>query len=132
MWNLSLKIYGSANATLITLALVLAIFSPLLFVWTVFFSLLVSLPAIPALYSVLNFIEQRKPPILMCWIIVLLSIIAISLLLVIIFSTLAGDSSWGDQLFAVSMLAGFAGVCLNSASIHDFFLHVKYGSYEND
>jgi hypothetical protein len=132
MWNLSLKIYGSANATVLVLALVIALFSPLMFLSTVALSLVVSLPAIPALYSVFHFVQERKPPVVMCWLILLAGNVAISLLPVILFSALEDKTGWGDQLYTVSMLAGFAGVCLRSSSIHEFFLQVKYSRHEND
>lgn len=132
MWNLSLKIYGSANATVLVLALVIALFSPLMFVWTVALSLLASLPVIPALYSVFHFVQERKPPVFMCWLILLVSNVAISLLPVILFSALEDNTGWGDQLYALSMLSGFAGMCLRSASIHEFFMQVKYSHHENN
>jgi len=133
MWKLSYKIYASANAAVAVIALLFIFLSPVVFVWAVLISLFSSLPSIPALYSVFQFIEERRPPVLVAWIILLTAVLLISLLPLLLVSMFISEAILGETFFyLLSMAAGFAGVVLCSASIHQFFLKTKYSRYEND
>lgn len=134
MWNLTCKIYLAANATITLFLLVFLFFSPLVFFFGIVISLLISLPAIPALYGVFRLIQQRAVPPGPAWVLLVLTVLAVSLLPFCLLTIAIGESLFGDGLFlALSIIAGLGGICFHISSIHYFFQKVASNAmYEND
>jgi|GEM_PF-4416105 len=134
MWNLSCKIYVAAN-TVIALCLAVFLFlSPTVFFVGILISLAVSLPAIPALYSVFCFIQERALSSGVAWTLLLFSVMIISIMPVYLLAVFIGERLFGDGLLmALSVLSGFAGICFQVSSVRSFFKRVASNTYyEND